>query len=173
MNSCTGVRKVPTWAACQRWGPTSDPCSAPLQHHHAWRALQAHGRDANLDKCARGCHPAPHGRFSCQEDVRVCVLEKREKVWGVTAQVLPKSIFPPHTHTIKFSQNWREREMRSAFIMETVCVCVCVCVCVWERERVSGDFQIPAFASLHLFFEGFLNIYEEYLVLHSVYSLTY
>lgn len=54
-------------------GPVSDPCSAPLQHHHAWRALQAHGRDANLDKCARGCHPAPHGRFSCQEDVRLFV----------------------------------------------------------------------------------------------------
>lgn len=31
--------------------------------------------------------------------------------------------------------------MRSAFIIETVCVC-------------RGDFQIPAFASLHLFFWG-------------------
>ncbi len=28
----------------------------------------------------------------------VCVLEKREKVRGVTAQELPNSIFPPHTH---------------------------------------------------------------------------
>lgn len=79
----------------------------------------------------------------------VCVRKERESVGGYGPSA-PQFNFPSihtltHTHTQLNSARAEEREMRSAFIMETVCVYLCERVC-------RGDFQIPAFASLHLFF---------------------
>lgn len=129
MNSRAAEGKGPTWAACACARKHADthtrmhaPCPASLHRHDAWRALQARGRDANLDKNARGRHPALHGSSSCREEGNTVCVWMREK--GVTAQVLPNSISP---HTQLNPGRAEETEIGSAFIME-IPLCVCLCL---------------------------------------------